>query len=66
MRKADSHKFSMANSYLQPEDQDPLRAIQVSYLKHHDIPNIEKSTSPKLADNRFAFLEARNYNKKQN
>lgn len=66
MRKADSHSFSMANSYLQPEDQDPLRSIQVSYRKQRDIPNLETSTSPKVIDNRFAFLEARNYNKKQN
>lgn len=35
MRKPDTHNFSMTNSYLQPEEQDPLRSIQVSYRKQH-------------------------------
>lgn len=66
MRKANCQNQTMVNNYLQPEDQDPLRNIPISYRKQFDIPNVETSTSQKLVDNKFAFLEARNYNKKQN
>lgn len=66
MRKANCQNQAMVNNYLQPEDQDPLRNIPISYRKQFDIPNVETSTSQKLVDNKFAFLEARNYNKKQN
>lgn len=56
MRKANSHNFSMANNYVQPEDQDPLRNIQVSFRNQFEFSSMETSTSPKMMDNKFAFL----------
>lgn len=56
MRKANSHNFSMSNNYVQPEEQDLFRNIQVSYRKQINTPKMDSAISPKVTDNKFAFL----------
>lgn len=65
MRKANSHNYSTSNNYVQPEDQDLYRNIQVSYRQPYDIPKVESVLSPRTNDNKFAFLDAHQYTKQQ-
>lgn len=65
MRKANSHNFSTVNNYVQPEDQDHFRNIQVSYRQPYETAKVEVALSPRINDNKFAFLDARAYNQRQ-
>lgn len=65
MRKANSYNSPVNNNYIQPEDQDQLGNIQISYRKQYDFPKMETLTSPRMMDNKFSFLEAHNSYKQQ-